>query len=562
MTPPEIQALLERAVVPEHSVRFMEAMSGGEAFRVGDFLFLAGPGWLIAVGYPLAGGGGDFGRALAEARRVSGARRGWAVAPELPPELAAGLRQEDRYYLLSADREPPPRPVRQAERAAARLRVEVGRLFTGPHRRLWAEFLARTPLPDTVRELYARTARVLEEAPELRLLDAWEDDGRLAASFLVDLAPPGFLTWLIGARALDRPVPHASDLLMLEMIRLARREGKPLLHLGLGVNPGIRRFKTKWGARPGPVYRLAAWEEPERLRQTVGEVMRHLAAWPREPMSASEYLRRLPPQRRFAMLWEIEKHGRVSWIAGAAHFFRFSFENSWRRLFERVDTVLFEGPLDAASLARVAAVGERPDPGAPRLIDRLGAAEIDRLERVVCGPRGFWARFFGLEAPDPPDVRRFLAATRPWMAFFSLWSRFLGRLGWRQSVDLEAWNLAGEMGRRRHAMETIDEQLETLEHIPIERIVSFFRACRQWRRLARRNLAAYLRGDLEAMMGTTIEFPSRTEQVIGRRDARFLERMRPFIERGGCAVFVGTAHMIELRGMLAGEGFALRRRRL
>lgn len=74
----------------------------------------------------------------------------------------------------------------------------------------------------------------------------------------------------------------------------------------------------------------------------------------------------------------------------------------------------------------------------------------------------------------------------------------------------------------------------------------------------RRNRSAYLKGDLEAMMGTTIEFPSRTEQVIGRRDARFLERMRPFIEPGGCAVFVGTAHLLELRGMLAREGFTLR----
>lgn len=556
MNPTEIEAVLERATVPEHSAGFMQAMSGGEAFLVGDFLFLAAGQWLIAIGYPLAGGGGGFGPALAEARRRTRACDIWAIAPELPPELAPHLRQEDRYYLLPADRDPPPRPVRQA--AAARLRVTEGRSFTAPHRRLWAEFLARTPLPDNVRELYARTEAVLEAAPGLRLLDAWDDENRLAASFLIDLAPRGFLTWLIGARALAPPARFASDLLLLEMIRLARREGKKLLHLGLGVNPGIHRFKTKWGAAPGPAYRMAAWREPERLRRTVGEVMRHLAAMPPEPVSAQEFLRRLPAQRRFAMLWEIEKDGRVSWLAGAAHFFCFSFENSFRRLFERLDTVLFEGPLDAESLARVAAAGERPEPGAPRLIDFLAPEDVVSLERVVCGPRGFWARFFGREAADPPDVRRFLAATRPWMAFFSLWSRFLARRGWTHSVDLEAWSLALEMGKRVHAMETIAEQLETLESIPLARIVDFFRRCRQWEGFMRRNRSAYLKGDLEAMMGTTIEFPSRTEQVIGRRDARFLERMRPFIEPGGCAVFVGTAHLLELRGMLAREGFTLR----
>ena len=61
------------------------------------------------------------------------------------------------------------------------------------------------------------------------------------------------------------------------------------------------------------------------------------------------------------------------------------------------------------------------------------------------------------------------------------------------------------------------------------------------------------------MLGTSIEFPTRTELVIGRRDARFLERMRPFIEAGGCAVFVGSAHMLNLRHMLAEAGFSVRR---
>lgn len=37
-----------------------------------------------------------------------------------------------------------------------------------------------------------------------------------------------------------------------------------------------------------------------------------------------------------------------------------------------------------------------------------------------------------------------------------------------------------------------------------------------------------------------IESP-RTELVIHRRDARFMERMVPFLKEGGCAVLVGSA---------------------
>jgi uncharacterized protein YbaP (TraB family) len=110
-------------------------------------------------------------------------------------------------------------------------------------------------------------------------------------------------------------------------------------------------------------------------------------------------------------------------------------------------------------------------------------------------------------------------------------------------------------------METIPEQIETLESITTTRIVNFFRHCRQWRRYLRRNVSAYLKGDVDRMYGTSIEFPTRTELVIHRRDARFFERMQPFLEEGRCAVFVGSAHMINLRHMLAEAGYSVRRSR-
>jgi uncharacterized protein YbaP (TraB family) len=261
------------------------------------------------------------------------------------------------------------------------------------------------------------------------------------------------------------------------------------------------------------------------------------------------------------MLWEIEKEGRRSWIGGTAHFFCYSFESSFRKLFDQVDRVLFEGPLDQASLDQVSEVGRSPDSGSSRLIDALTAEDLRRLERAVIGPRGFWARVLGLERPDPPDVRFLLAETRHWMAFFSLWTSYLKRHGWDQSVDLEAWHLAHDMGKAVVGMETIAEQIEILESIPVSRVVRFFRLCDRWDGYIRRNERAYLKGDLNGMMGTSTEFPTRTERVIHRRDALFLERMKPFLEAGRCAVFVGTAHMLNLLPLLAGAGFRVRRSR-
>ena len=564
MSPVDISTILEKATVPEHSAAFMAAMSGGEPFLEGTYLFIAAEKWLLAVGYPLEGGytPEGFEEALAGALRRTRARDCWAICPALPERLQGFRRDRDQYYVLPANGAVPGRLERSAERAAAVLIVERSTAFTPAHRRLWAEFVARVPLPANVRELFARTEAVLQSAPGLSLLNAWDRNGNLAACLLLDSAPGRFTSYLIGAHSRIHYTPHASDLLFREMIGIARKEGKEFLHLGLGVNESIRRFKTKWGASPGVPYEMAEWQAEPQLRDAVSGFMRTLVSMPREPMTKREFMASLPRQRKFAMLWELEKGGRRSWIGGTAHFFCYSFERSFRDLFKKVDTVLFEGPLDPESLAQVSRAGRDTAPERrPPIMDSLSEQEIRTLERVVCGPRGFWAGLMGLEYPNPPDVRALLSQTRPWMAFFSLWSSFLARKGWTQSVDLEAWGLAHEMGKSVHCMESIPEQIETLEGISISRILNFLRQCRKWNRYIERNIRAYLKGDVKNMFGTSLEFPTRTELVIGRRDARFLERMRPFIEQGRCAVFVGSAHMINLCTMLAEAGFSVRRGR-
>lgn len=560
----DISTILEKATVPEHSAAFMAAMSGGEPFLEGAYLFIGAEEWLLAVGYPLEDGytPEGFEEALAGALRRTRARDCWAICPALPERLQGYRRDRDQYYVLPANGASPGRLERLAERAAAALKVERSTVFTPAHRRLWAEFVARVPLPANVRELFARTEAVLQSVPSLSFLNAWDRNGNLAACLLLDSAPRRFMSYLIGAHSRTHYTPHASDLLFREMIGIARKGGKEYLHLGLGVNESIRRFKTKWGASPGLSYEMAEWQEEAPLRDAVSGFMRTLISMPREPMSKREFMASLPQQRKFSMLWEIEKDGRRSWIGGTAHFFCYSFEYSFRELFEKVDTVLFEGPLDQESLAQVSMIGRKPAPERhPPIMDSLSEQEIRALERVVCGPRGFWAGLMGYKSPNPPDVRSLLSKTRPWMAFFSLWTGFLARRGWTQSVDLEAWSVAHEMGKSVHCMESIPEQIETLESISIDRILNFLRQCRQWNRYIRRNVRAYLKGDVENMFGTSLEFPTRTELVIGRRDARFLERMHPFIEQGRCAVFVGSAHMINLRTMLTEAGFSVRRNR-
>lgn len=557
--------ILARAVVPEHSAAFMQAISGGRVLVRDHFVFYAAEDWLMAIAYPLRDGGEyshqRFEAALADALRETGATACFAAGPDLPPRLADSVLERDVFYTLPADAPIPPRLRGPVRKARERLRIDETRDFGPQHRRLWAEFMSRAVLRANVRELFARTPQMLAaEGADVRLLNAWDGE-RLVACLVLDYSTPAFVSYIVGARARTHPVPHAGDALFAVMLEKARDAGRAFVQLGLGVNEGITRFKRKWGGTPQLAYVMAQWQEQARadVRKVVlDELMQALLERSDEGLSKRQILDRLPDQRPFAMLWELEKQGRRSWICGTAHFFCYSFADSFRRLFRQVDTVIFEGPLDAGSLAQVEAHGKFPDPGAVPLDSLMTEAEIRHLERVVCGVRGPVARFLNMEWEGAPDVRERLRATRHWYAFFSLWTAFLERQGWRDSVDLEAWHLARDMGKTVLGMETLEEQIHSLEIVPVPRVLDFFRHCGQWRGYMKRNIRHYLRGELEAMMGTSTEFPTRTEQVIDFRDQRFRERMRPFIEKGDVAVFVGTAHMLRLRRMLTEDGFTVR----
>lgn len=591
---PDFARALSLASIPEHSPAFMQAMSGGEAFFIDDFLFLAGrdnpaaprADWLMAVGYRLGLAPGDdleanargFSAALDKALEASGAEHCFAMAPLLSSAMrqSALALEEDVFYVLPSDA-PTPRRLRNVL-AASPLRVVAGRDFTPGHRRLWAEFMGRTALKPNVRELYARTEAVLKAAKErpgadLRLFDALDAEGNVTASLLLDFAPERFVSYIIGAHSRSHYAPHATDLLFKAMLEAARAEGKEEIQLGLGVNEGITRFKRKWGGVTALPYAMGEWHfarkgapagacagstrAPSRKADGAADELIRAMLTPGK-ISKWEFMLRQPEQRPFAMLWELEKNGKTSWIAGSAHFCRCSFQRSLTRLFEQVDTVIFEGPLDVDSLLETDEYGEIPPPPGERVIDFLTPEDIARLKKRLCAPE--W-RDYGKKSHRLPEEKLFwfLEETKPWYAFFSLWTAFLERREWENSVDLEAWELAHAMHKVVFGMETIPEQMIALESAPMPRIVRFLRDCGNWDAYRRRNESAYLWGDLEGMLGTSTEFPSRTEQIIDSRDQRFRERMRPWLERGNVAVFVGSAHMLNLRWMLKEDGFAVRK---
>jgi hypothetical protein len=130
-------------------------------------------------------------------------------------------------------------------RAGRELRVEEG-AFGKEHKRLVKAFLSSHPVSQEQKEIYKGIPRYLKRSRSTLLLDARKEDD-LVAFNIVDMGSADYAFYLFNIRSPKVNVPGASDLLFHEMVRLAQAEKKKALNLGLGIHPGVRRFKEKWG---------------------------------------------------------------------------------------------------------------------------------------------------------------------------------------------------------------------------------------------------------------------------------------------------------------------------
>jgi len=249
----------ERAYIPEHILNLMVPISRGEPFLKEDYLGFVKDNWLIFVGYPLDGNFSQVRgeRVLKRAVETFRPEYLWFVGPEILPSLLDSCkeRETDRYYTLDIEQTNlKPYPKRIANKAPKELTVERSHSFSKEHEALISELLKREELPPRVRELYRAMPDYVVRSSSAWVLNARDKNGKLCASFVVELGAKNFSTYVLGSYSRKYYVPHASDLLFLEMIKLTREYGKRTIHLGLGVNEGIRRFKEKWGGTPSLNY--------------------------------------------------------------------------------------------------------------------------------------------------------------------------------------------------------------------------------------------------------------------------------------------------------------------
>ena len=171
--------------------------------------------------------------------------------------LTCQENESDAYYTLKAQDAVIRSPVkRNLKKARQNLRVEPSDSMQDAHQELMQEFVERTPLSDRVKKLLFKMPEFVARAGTAFVLNAWDKANQLAAFYVIDVEAQQFSNYIIGCHSKKNYVLGASDLLLFELINLSREREKAYIHLGLGVNPGISRFKAKWGAVPTRRYEM------------------------------------------------------------------------------------------------------------------------------------------------------------------------------------------------------------------------------------------------------------------------------------------------------------------
>ena len=266
-------------------------------------------------------------------------------------------------------------------------------------------------------------------------------------------------------------------------------------------------------------------------------------------------------EKDFKMIWEVLKDSRRSYLVGTAHFFPYSFKKTFRKYLSDARTVIFEGPLDEESMAKVVHAGSVAE-DSYHLFDELDnqtiAAISDALKPACRDPNSFFIMDLckmRLENPIYDLVR----GMQSWLAFFTIWSDYLRENGWKYSVDFEGYTVARELGKKIVFLESIEEQIKVLESLSRERILEFLRNVDQWPQLAEDYIQSYLDVDLEKMKYMRLRFPSRHHSVIDHRDQIFYDRMQDYLAQGDLVAFVGAPHVRGIQHLLIEDGYQVRR---
>lgn len=280
----ELKYILENAYIPEHLPGYFQAFSKMEPFIEDKFLYYKLGDVISFIGYPLGAGelylagqnresvSKEMALVLEKIAEDHKPKEVKIIAPvELPLKgykIDKTAAQRDSYSVLNAENLKIPSKVKNmVNRAGRELEIALSRDFSLQNHKLLLEFLKEKRLSETAGNFFHNMPDYVIYSSSPLVINAYRSGRRIRDELLgyniVDFSKGDFCFYLFNITGNEEDyVPGTSDLLLYEMIQLAKKEGKKYINMGLGINKGIKKFKEKWGAKEFIQYNFMSYKKP------------------------------------------------------------------------------------------------------------------------------------------------------------------------------------------------------------------------------------------------------------------------------------------------------------
>lgn len=250
----EIKYIEQNAYIPEHIPQYVAVISQAEPFILENFLIYLKKDHLIFIGYPLKETFDEkrIEKALKDSISCFHPKTIALIAPSIPSKDKNHIICSfDQYYRLDLHNLLIAQKVRNMiKRAERELFIEKSRDFDEQHKIMVDEFLKAHLVDEGTRFIFSRLKEYVSSSTESLIFNVRNERGELVAFDIAEFGTKQYAFYMFNFRSKTHHVPGASDLLLYEIIKVAKNKDKMYLNLGLGINLGVTFFKKKWGGVP------------------------------------------------------------------------------------------------------------------------------------------------------------------------------------------------------------------------------------------------------------------------------------------------------------------------